>query len=261
MQNKEEDLRQRLAAAGVERAAWEARLILEEYGDDGAALAAALARRIAGEPLSRIFGHQEFWSLRFDLSPETLDPRADTEILVECALKGFTKNPPQRILDIGTGTGCILISLLHEWTEARGIGTDLAAGAVEMARRNAVRHGVADRATFIHTNFADGIEGVFDLVVSNPPYIRSDEVPNLATNVREYDPILALDGGADGLDAYRSILTEIKKCLAPGGTALFEIGHDQADEITRLVAEYGATHCRLVPDLAGILRVVECRWG
>lgn len=250
-----------LKSANIDRAAMEARLLLEEFQGRDEALAIALNRRISGEPLSRILGHQEFWSLRFDLSPDTLDPRQDTETLVEAALERFTGNPPKRILDIGTGTGCILISLLHEWPETLGVGTDLSAGAIEMARKNAVRNGVAGRAEFLQTSWAQNITGKFDLILSNPPYIPSEVIPNLATSVKEFDPILALDGGADGLDAYRAILTEMKNLLSPGGYALFEIGFDQATSMPRLVEEYGATLSRLVPDLTGIPRVVECQMG
>lgn len=255
------ELRNLLKAAGIDRPDMEARLLLEEFGNNDEAIAVALNRRKAGEPLSRIIGHQEFWSLRFDLSPDTLDPRQDTETLVQAALDRFTGNPPKRILDIGTGSGCILISLLHEWPQTQGVATDLSAGAIETARKNAVRNGVGDRAEFIQTRWVEGVIGKFDLILSNPPYIPSSVIPNLATNVKEFDPILALDGGLDGLDAYRSILTEMKNLLSPGGFALFEIGFDQATSMPRLVEEYGATLSRLVPDLAGIPRVVECQMG
>jgi len=254
-------IRNTLKDAGIDRADMETRLLLEEYAGRDETLAIALNRRIAGEPLSRILGHQEFWSLRFDLSPDTLDPRQDTETLVEAALERFTGNPPRRILDIGTGTGCILISLLHEWPETIGVGTDISAGAIETARKNAVRNGVAERTEFVQTSWAANITGKFDLILSNPPYIPSEVIPNLATNVKEFDPILALDGGVDGLDAYRAILTEMKNLLSPGGFALFEIGYDQATSMPRLVEEYGATLSRLVPDLTGIPRVVECQMG
>lgn len=250
-----------LKESGIERPDMEARLLLEEFGSRDEILAVAINRRLAGEPLSRIIGYQEFWSLRFDLSPDTLDPRQDTETIVEAALERFTGNPPKRILDIGTGTGCILISLLHEWPETLGVGTDLAAGAVETARKNAIRNGVAGRAEFVNTRWAQGVTGKFDLILSNPPYIPTEVIPNLAANVKEFDPILALDGGRDGLDAYRAILTEMKSLLLPGGFALFEIGYDQATSMPRLVEEYGATLSRLVPDLTGIPRVVECQMG
>lgn len=219
------------------------------------------ARCAAGEPVSRILGVREFWGLEFALSPDTLDPRPDTEMLVETALKRFTGNPPKRILDIGTGTGCILISLLHEWPLSTGVGTDLSAGALETARRNAETHGVADRATFVRTSWAAGVEGPFDLILSNSPYIRSDVIPNLDINVKNHDPILALDGGADGLNAYRAILTETKRLISPGGIALFEIGFDQGEAVSRLVEDAGATPGPVIPDWGGNPRVVEGAWG
>ena len=273
-----QDIRNRLKSAGVMDPGLESRVFLRDVlgASDGAILAGddipatpeqlatlnvLLARREAGEPLSRVLGFREFWGLNFKLSPDTLDPRPDTETLIETALNRFAGNPPRRILDIGTGTGCILISLLHEWPDAIGVATDLSAGALETARENAQMNGVADRATFVQTSWAGGIEGPFDLIVSNPPYIVRNVVPNLDINVRNYDPILALDGGDDGLDAYRAILTEMKTLLSPGGIALFEIGFDQGESVPRLVEESGATPVAVIPDSGGNPRVVECRVG
>lgn len=268
----EAELCQRLRANGISNPGMEARLLLRHAeflqssrGKVGESiqenLESLIAGRLSGEPLSRIIGTQEFWSLEFELSPDTLDPRQDTETLVEAALKAYGRQSPLRILDIGTGSGCILISLLHEWPEATGVGTDLSAGAIRTAQRNAEKHGVAGRVEFVQTSWAQGIEGPFDLVVSNPPYIRRDVIPNLDENVRNYDPILALDGGEDGLDAYRSILTEIKSLLAPGGKMFFEIGYDQSESVPRLVANAGATPERIIRDSGGNPRVVECVMG
>lgn len=265
----------RLAAGGVDLPDLEARWILSHaLGVSDAAIIAGepysghtdviyqiVGRRLAGEPLSRIFGVREFRGLEFELSPETLDPRPDTETLVNSVLERFTGNPPGRILDIGTGTGCILISLLNEWRTTKGVATDLSEGALTTALRNAERHGVADRIEFVCTNWAEGIAGPFDVIVSNPPYIASDIIPNLATEVRNHDPILALDGGRDGLEAYKSIITEIKNLLVPGGRAFFEIGYDQAEDVARLVEDSGATPERIIRDLGGNPRVVECRVG
>jgi len=252
-------LRQKLQDAGIPNAEREARWMLD--GIPAARVADALNRRLAGEPLSRILGNQEFWGLGFELSPDTLDPRADTETLIQAALNRFKGRPPKRILDIGTGTGCILITLLHEWPETTGVATDISAGALETARRNATLNGVADRAEFIQTSWAAGVTGSFDLILSNPPYIPTAVIPNLDENVQNYDPILALDGGADGLDAYRFILTEIKTLLNPGGYALFEIGYDQAESMPRIVEESGATPENIIRDSGGNPRVVECRMG
>lgn len=278
MQTLYQTTRQRLRESGIDRAEQEARLLikhvfgvsdadiltsspLEQTGQNGDAFESLIQRRLSGEPLSRILGTQEFWSLPFLLSPDTLDPRADTEVLVQAALDRFTGNPPERILDIGTGTGCIPIALLTEWPNARAVATDLSAGAIETARKNAEINNVADRIDFVQTRWAAGVMGPFDLIVSNPPYIPSAVIPNLSAQVKNYDPILALDGGNDGLDAYRSILTEIKTMLEPGGFVFFEIGYDQGESVPRLVEEYGANLSRLISDLEGIPRVVECHMG
>lgn len=269
------DVRQKLAAGEIDLPDLEARWIIGHvldvsdadiiaggpYNGNISEIGRMVERRLAGEPLSRIFGVREFMGLEFGLSPETLDPRPDTETLVNAVLERFTGNPPGRVLDIGTGTGCILISLLNVWPEARGVATDLSEGALQIARKNAERHGVADRIQFVCTNWAEGIEGPFDVLVSNPPYIDSGIIPNLATEVRNHDPILALDGGPEGLDAYKSIVTEMKKLLVPGGRAFFEIGYDQAEKVSRLVEDSGATPERIIPDLGGNPRVVECRVG
>lgn len=224
-------------------------------------LFALVERRVSGEPLSRILGTREFWGLPFELSPDTLDPRPDTETLIEAALERYKGTPPRRILDIGTGSGCILITLLHEFLESNGVGTDLSAGAIAMAECNAGINGVLDRATFVQTCWTGGIEGPFDLIVSNPPYIPTQVIPNLSPEVKNHDPILALDGGGDGLEAYRVIIPEIKSLLAPGGRVFFEVGYDQAAQVARLVAEYGATPDRIIPDMTGNQRVVEWHWG
>ena len=252
-------LRHKLQDADIPNAEREARWLLDAISVDK--IPDAIRRRLTGEPLSRIIGHQEFWGLNFELSPDTLDPRMDTETLIQAALDRFRGSPPQRILDIGTGTGCILITLLHEWPETTGVATDISAGALETARKNARLNGVADRAEFIRTSWTAGVTGPFDLVVSNPPYIPTAVIPNLDENVQNYDPILALDGGADGLDAYRIILTEIKTLLNPGGIVLFEIGYDQAETMPRIVEESGATPENIIRDSGGNPRVVECRMG
>jgi release factor glutamine methyltransferase len=228
---------------------------------DDERIGAIIRRRLSGEPLSRILGVREFWGLPFELSADTLDPRPDTETLIEAVLERYRDTPPRRILDIGTGSGCILIALLHEFPQAMGVGTDLSAGAVEMARRNTLSNGVSDRASFIQTCWTKGVEGPFDLILSNPPYIPTGVIPNLAPEVKNHDPILALDGGEDGLGAYKVIIKEIKNLLAPGGRIFLETGFDQAGQVARLVAEHGATPERIIPDLGGNPRVVECHMG
>lgn len=222
-----------------------------------AALEGDLHRVLAGEPLSRIYGEREFWGLRFALSPDTLDPRPDTETLIEAALKRFKNKPPETILDLGTGSGCILIALLKEFPQARGVGVDRSYGALGTARGNAKAHGVAERAAFICGNWADSVNHRFDLVVSNPPYIANPALNYLSETVRNHDPILALDGGEDGLQAYRQIFLQLLSLLKPASAALFEIGFDQAASVSRLSEESRFLVAAIHPDLAGHPRVLE----
>jgi len=218
-------------------------------------------RRIAHEPAARILGHKEFWGLDFSLSPETLVPRPDTETVVEAALEILRSESSTfkaiRIADIGTGSGAILLALLSELGDATGVGTDISAGALATAEANARRLGLIERASFVQCDYAAALSGPFDLIVSNPPYIRSSDIATLDTDVREHDPHLALDGGADGLDAYRAIVPEAAALLGPGGALIFEVGHDQSDQVTHLMRDAGL----IVPDmpkadLGGIQRAV-----
>lgn len=221
------------------------------------------ARRLAGETIGRITGVREFWGLEFTLSPDTLEPRPDTETLVEAALQWVRthKKTNLRILDLGTGTGCILISLLKECPQAHGLGIDIAPGAVQMARKNAERHGVAARCVFEQGSWAENLSGTFDLIVSNPPYIPAQAIPLLEKEVRTQDPILALDGGVDGLEAYKIILTETKNLLRLDGRIFLEIGFNQENDIARLVENGGLTRRDSYTDLGGIPRVVEISYG
>lgn len=221
-------------------------------------------RRMAREPVARIVGEREFWGRRFIVTPETFDPRPDTETLVACALEVLAKEQrlaaPLRILDLGTGTGCILISLLAELTQARGLGTDLSLGALEAARINALRHGAGARARFVQANWLNGIGGPFDLVVSNPPYVARRDMSALADDVRLYDPERALDGGDDGLAAYRAIIPALARVLAPGGWVILEAGHGQADAVASMLEVAGFCRAgsggRFARDIAGIPRAV-----
>ena len=227
------------------------------------ALEAAIARRLAGEPVSRILGYREFWGMRFKITPDTLDPRPDTERLVEMAIESLRDQPPCRILDLGTGSGCILLALLKEFPQASGIGLDINPGAVDVSRENMENNGLSGRATFYVSDWTDSLpdSGPFDLIVSNPPYIPESHIESLSREVRNHDPILALVGGADGLDAYKIIITEIKKLLSPQGICLFEIGQNQDADVGRLVEEAGLTVRRIGADLSGILRVLEIGCG
>jgi release factor glutamine methyltransferase len=219
-----------------------------------------VSRRAAREPVARIRGAREFWGLKFALAPDTLDPRPDTESLVEAALAAFPDSAPQRILDLGTGSGCILCALLHEWPEARGVGIDISAAAVETARANADRLGLGDRARFVVGDWNDALGERYDLVVSNPPYIRSADIAALAPEVSAFDPRRALDGGVDGLDAYRAITPLLPRLLTRDGVAAFELGLSQAEEVERLIAAARLDLVEVRPDLSGIPRALVARY-
>jgi release factor glutamine methyltransferase len=221
-------------------------------------LAELAARRAAGEPLSKIAGRREFWGLSLIVSPDVLDPRPETETLVEAALKliGSRRGERLRILDLGVGSGAILCALLTECPTARGVGVDVSPAAVAIARRNLSACGVAERAEVRLGSWTEGVEGPFDLIVSNPPYVPSADIEGLQREVRDFDPRLALDGGPDGLDAYRAILPACVGLLAPGGRLIVEVGAGQGGNVLGLAARLGFVHAETRRDLAGIERVV-----
>jgi len=233
-------------------------------------------RRLAGEPVSRILGHREFRGLSFSISPQTLDPRPDTETLVEAALElAYDMMPasrPLRLLDMGTGSGCILISLLHEMQQAEGIGCDISPGAVEMARVNAEQNGVSARAHFFCGSWCDAVGtdavesmncGYFDMIVSNPPYIIREDIAGLDVEVARFDPPRALDGGEDGLESYRLIAPALPRLLRPGGWALIETGAGQSGPVMEILRRGGlglaASDSRIWDDLSGQNRCVGVR--
>jgi release factor glutamine methyltransferase len=231
--------------------------------DEAERLAAAADRRLKHEPVARILGEKEFWGLRFALSADTLVPRADTETVVEAALElvRAAGDPPEptRIADIGTGSGAILLALLHELPTARGIGTDISAGALRTAKANAEHLGLSERASFVECDYCDKLTGPFDLIVSNPPYIVRGELGSLTRDVREHDPRRALDGGSDGLVAYRAMARDIAALLDQGGAFALEVGRGQADDVAELMQLAGLQPIRPHRyDLAGVPRVV---WG
>lgn len=271
------DLRRTLAEAGFDTAALDARLLLLAAlrvpatelitrpdapltPEQDEALAAFTERRLNHEPVARIVGEREFWGLPFRLSPETLVPRPDTETLVETALALLPdRQAPLRIVDFGTGSGCILVALLHELPNATGLGIDLSFGALATARANARLNGVGDRGRFVLSRWAEAIAGRFDLIVSNPPYIASDVIPALDREVREHDPRLALDGGPDGLEPYRILLGEAERLLAPGGLLVVEIGYDQAEDLKSLAGLHGLEILKIAHDLSGNPRCVAMK--
>jgi release factor glutamine methyltransferase len=265
----------RLSAIGIENPHRDARLLLahalgiepvdvlarDSDAIDGAMLAvfeAAIQRRLAGEPVSRIRGWREFYGRRFSVTPDVLDPRPETELLVAFALKHLPHGG--RVLDLGTGSGCILVSILAERSDATGVGLDLSSHALHIAAANAQVHGAASRASFVLGDwpFAETF-APFDLVVSNPPYIADSEAPRLARDVLAHDPHLALFGGADGLRDVRAIAALAPRLLKPGGAIAIEIGLGQAGAATTLLDDAGLVASAPLPDLAGIDRVVIAR--
>jgi len=224
-----------------------------------ARLAPLLARRTAHEPLALILGRREFWSLEFAVSPATLIPRPESETLIEAAVAAFAAvMPPERVLDLGTGTGCLLLAALSEFPTATGIGVDRSAEAVALASRNAATLRMAARAVFVVGDWVDALDARFDLVLCNPPYIRTGDLDFLMPEVAHHEPRAALDGGEDGLAAYRRLLPALPDLLAPAGTAVVELGADQAEPVVELARQArltGATRA----DLAGIPRALVLR--
>jgi release factor glutamine methyltransferase len=217
------------------------------------AAAELISRRVAGEPVAYITGRQEFWSLDLCVTPDVLIPRADTETLIAEALSLFQAQAPQRILDLGTGSGALILAALSEWRQADGIATDVSPAALAVAGQNAERLGLADRCGLVVADWADGIAGPFDLVLSNPPYIATGEP--LGPGVAEFEPHGALFAGDDGLQAYRRILPALPRLLAAGGQAVVEIGWQQAAAVQAL-AEASGLASRVVHDLAGRERAI-----
>ena len=220
----------------------------------------SVARRARREPMSYIIGTREFWSLDFEVNADVLIPRHETELIVEEALERIDKDSRPLIVDVGTGSGCIAIVLAREVPGARVIATDVSGNALRVARRNAARHGVADRVTFVETSFLEGIEGAVDVIVSNPPYVPSVAAPALTPEVRDYEPGVAVFGGEDGLDSLRTVLRESATKLRPGGWLIMEFGCGQDDLVTALVAEFSAlTLVKIRHDIQDIPRTAIVR--
>jgi release factor glutamine methyltransferase len=251
-------------ALGLDHAALAAAATRSLNADEETALAALAKRRIAGEPVARIVGLKEFWSLPLRIDAATLVPRPETETVVEAALAAIDKRNararPLRIADLGTGSGAIILALLSELPNARGIGTDASSRALVVARDNARRLGLT-RASFVACNMAAALRGPLDLIVSNPPYIASADIATLAREVRDFDPHLALDGGPDGLAAYRAIAAIAPALLVPGGTVVVELGIGQMEPVAALFAAAGLALSPPHPDLNSVPRALVATKG
>lgn len=244
-------------ASGLGAASLMARLNEPLPEAQAARLDALLARRAAREPLSHILGSVGFWTLDLFVTRDVLTPRPDTETVVEAALAAVRdRSAPLDILDIATGSGAIALALLSELPNARAVATDLSAAALAVARDNAARNDLATRITFIETGWADGVDGPFDLLVSNPPYIASAVIDTLEPEVKDFEPRLALDGGPDGLAPYPHLFAEARRLLKPGGTGVFEIGFDQGGAALALADRAGVRNATLKRDLGGRDRAV-----
>jgi release factor glutamine methyltransferase len=265
----------RLAAAGIADPWRDARLLIAAAieagpehliahpdraldGAEAAQVEALISRRAAREPVSRILGRRGFWSLEFEITPDTLDPRPDSETLVAAVLErigaqGLT-GAPLSVLDFGTGSGCLLLALLSELPEARGLGLDISSAALDVARRNARNLGFLERVHFEVGDWGAGLDGSWQLIVSNPPYITEAEIGDLAPEVARYDPRLALTAGFDGLDAYRELLPQAARLLELGGLLALEVGRGQQEAVTALLVASGFTPLGRYRDLGGIER-------
>ena len=269
--------RVQLIAAGCETAGLDARLLMQavmglSHGDiiaDGTKkmtpqkvqqFGILLQRRLAHEPVSRILGLREFYGRDFQVSPAVLDPRPDTEALVELCLDHLPQDQPLRILDLGTGSGILALTLCAERPFFTGVAVDVSAEALEIARRNAIALGVADRVEFVCCSWFGGVAGCFDFIVSNPPYIESAVIPDLAAEVKNHDPHRALDGGSDGLAAYRQIAAAAKPFLTTQGLIALEIGSGQEADVTAIFAGHDFASIDWRFDLAGRVRaLLFCR--
>lgn len=268
------DAVEQLEEAGVDSAHLDARLLLarvlgvsrayltmhaDAYLSDAELMGfeTLLERRIAREPMAQILGEREFWSLSFRVTSDTLDPRPDSESIIEAVLR-YVPNKQSRLLmaDFGVGSGCLLLSLLSEYPQAHGLGVDMSEAALDVAEKNAHSLGLSTRATFHKTSWGEGVIGRYDVIVSNPPYIREADMETLEPEVTEYEPHSALVGGKDGLDAYRALLPDIKRLLAPHGVAVLEFGQGQAADVTALAEANGLRLLETCNDLAGIERCV-----
>lgn len=273
------DAARRLTAAGIDQPRLDARILLahalgmpgnglygQEEQDIGVTVRddfeTAISRRLNREPVSRIIGSRGFWSLDLELTAAALDPRPDSETLIEAVLAhAGPRETPIRVLDLGTGTGCLLLSVLAEYPEATGLGIDISPDCVSLAIRNAAANGLAERASFQIGHWDEGLHTIFDVIMCNPPYIPTATIADLAPEVRDHEPRGALDGGPDGLDCYRELAARFPRRLAENGHIFLEIGHDQHADVTRIMAENALVTATVRQDLGGRDRCLIIRCG
>jgi len=274
-----DDATRRLGTASIAQPRLDARLLLAHalnapgerfYGREdepvsreaGTAFETAIQQRLNREPVSRILGSRGFWSLEFALDKAALDPRPDSETLIEAVLDHVaSRQAPLRVLDLGTGTGCLLLSVLAEFPRARGTGIDISPDCVVLARRNAETNGLGDRASFQTGYWDDGLDAIFDVILCNPPYIPTSVIPTLEPEVAVHEPGRALDGGPDGLECYRELATRFKRILAKNGHIFLETGHDQHADVTAIMTAHGLTTLSARLDLAANERCLVLQAG
>ena len=263
---------QSLRAAGIDSAARDARALVAHalgvaanrivlLGSDPIdlkaqeRLAGYLERRLRHEPVSKITGWRQFWGRDFHISKAVLDPRPETETVIVEALK----YPAATVLDLGTGSGILAVTLMAEWPKAQALATDISPAALAVAGKNAARYDIGDRLSFAQSNWFEGVQGEFDLIVANPPYIAMEEMAGLDRDVRDFDPHIALTPGGDGLDPYRVIAAAVGRHLSPDGRLIVEIGHQQAADVLQIFQDAGLSSLCCHPDLAGRDRVISAR--
>ena len=263
---------QSLRAAGIDSAARDARALVAQalgvaanrivlLGSDPIdlkaqeRLAGYLERRLRHEPVSKITGWRQFWGRDFHISKAVLDPRPETETVIVEALK----HPAATVLDLGTGSGILAVTLMAEWPKAQALATDISPAALAVASKNAARYDIGDRLSFAQSNWFEGVQGEFDLIVANPPYIAMEEMAGLDRDVRDFDPHIALTPGGDGLDPYRVIAAAVGRHLSPDGRVIVEIGHQQAADVLQIFQDAGLSSLCCHPDLAGRDRVISAR--
>jgi release factor glutamine methyltransferase len=268
--------RERLEAAGVPQPVIDARLLVEAGAGvqridiitdphrslsdaQVAKIDALVARRETREPVAHILGYKDFWSLRFAVSRAVLTPRPESETVVEAALAALPAERPARVLDLGVGSGALLCAILSERPLAKGIGVDLSDEALAIATHNLATHNLSGRAEIRSGAWGESLDGPFDLIVSNPPYIETAAIDLLEPEVSRFEPRLALDGGDDGLDAYRALLPDILRLLSPNGFFVLELGYDQGPAVSALVRTSGLTPLAIRPDILGIGRALTGR--